>query len=232
MILLPFVSGCIASWLQYACCSSSHLDFIQDKQKEKGWEYTQEGKRTLLRMPPSKRWPLNFIDQSWSHSHPELPGHGNKEQRLAQSCKWPLSCHELLLTMKTIELGLCPKAAGYSMDNLVPWVLPSPHVCLPETVWGNLEVMVGLGINLGCLAPQDCGQLGRLWSPGMACGPVTPHLFPLGYLQLTQRTEVFLRMPLPSCGKVKSWKASPLFQFEQVCLRTSVAKNSDFGTVH
>lgn len=39
------------------------------------------------------------------------------KQWLAQSCKWPLSCHELLLNVKKIELVLCPKAVDYSMDK-------------------------------------------------------------------------------------------------------------------
>lgn len=79
--------------------------------------YPKRESESFLRMPPSKRRPLHFTDQSWSQSHPELPGHGNKEQWLAQSCKWPSSCHELLLTMKKIELVLCPKAVDYPMDK-------------------------------------------------------------------------------------------------------------------
>lgn len=185
-----------------------------------------EGEAKAFSECPLQTAALEFHWPELSTQPPRTARAWRQEQCLAPSCKWPFSCHELLLTMKKTNWYYVLRLLVTPWTNLVPRVHPSPHVCLPETVWGNLEAMVGLVSIWGCLLPQDCGQ------PGMACGPVAHHLFPFGHLQLTQRTEVFLRMPLPSCGTVNSWKANSLFRFEQMYLRMSTAKNSDFGTVN
>lgn len=117
---------------------------------------------------------------------------------------------------------LCLKAAGYSMDKAR--VHPKPLVCLPETVWRNLEAMVGLGINLGVSVTPGLWAARQTLKPRHGLWPCVTS--PLPFRALTTHTEDWglSEDVSPSCGMVNLWKANPLFQFEQMYLRMWTAK--------
>ena len=92
-----------------------------------------------------------------------------------------------LLTMKKTNWYYVLRLLVTPWTKLVPGVHPKPHVCLPETVWGNLKAMVGLGINLGVSVTPGLWAARQTLKPRHGLWPCVT--LPLPFRALTTHTE-------------------------------------------